>query len=343
MARDEDDDEGLPPLGESTGKYLDQAKKGQARNFLLVCKGTKVKYLAVRKKPIKKIELSDARKAGYKGEGYFGVITGKGMELVFNLSIADGYTSEPVKDKILKEFLEEKADFKCKPTFAIVATLPEIPFDDEDLDNPLIAQFLALNVPITQVLDIHPTAEGKLKQTTTEIRLLLQEGDFSVAEPRIVALETRLQAVLQGAPADVVPTAPPRPPEFSDSKQPSASSTTPAQDPMADLIAAMKKLGPLISDTIKSQAASEAELLSLVREFQGSVRRKDTESARIQLRQLGTLLKELRGGASTKPAIEDPVKSVEPATAFADKLRSILPAYKALGGTNSPLGLSPIR
>ena len=93
MAREDDDDDSLPPLGENTDKFLDQAKKGQPRSFLLVCKGNKVKYLAVKKKPVKRNELNDAKKSGYKGEGYFGVITGKGMELVFNLSTADGYTA----------------------------------------------------------------------------------------------------------------------------------------------------------------------------------------------------------------------------------------------------------
>ena len=45
MARDEDDDDGLPPLCENTEKFLEQAKKGQARNFLLVCKGNQGQLL----------------------------------------------------------------------------------------------------------------------------------------------------------------------------------------------------------------------------------------------------------------------------------------------------------
>ena len=120
----DDDDDKLLPIAEDTQKFLADAKKGKPRSFLLVCKGNKVKYLAVKKKPVKKAELAEAKKSGYKGDAYFGVITGKGMDLVFNLSIEDGYTSEPCKEKSLKDFLEEHADFKCKPTFAIVATAP---------------------------------------------------------------------------------------------------------------------------------------------------------------------------------------------------------------------------
>ncbi len=39
MAREEDEDDGLSPLGERTDRFLDQSKKGRTRNFLLVCKG----------------------------------------------------------------------------------------------------------------------------------------------------------------------------------------------------------------------------------------------------------------------------------------------------------------
>ncbi len=58
MAIDEDK---LPPLGEDTLKFLEDAKKGKPRSFLLVCKGAKVSYLAVGKKPIKKSEAQEAR------------------------------------------------------------------------------------------------------------------------------------------------------------------------------------------------------------------------------------------------------------------------------------------
>ncbi len=78
MAKDEDEDDGLPPLGEGTETFLEDVKKGKPRSFLLVCKGAKVKYLAVKKKPVKPAELMSAKKAGYKGDGYFGVITAKG-------------------------------------------------------------------------------------------------------------------------------------------------------------------------------------------------------------------------------------------------------------------------
>ena len=63
------DDGSLPPLGEKCADFLAQAKKGQPRTFLLVCKGNRVKYLVVKKKPVKTSELAEAKKLGYKGDG----------------------------------------------------------------------------------------------------------------------------------------------------------------------------------------------------------------------------------------------------------------------------------
>ena len=345
MARDDDDDDSLPPLGENTDKFLEQAKKGQARNFLLVCKGNKVKYLAVRKKPIKKNELNEAKKSGYKGEGYFGVITGKGMELVFNLSTADGYTAEPVKDKILKDFLEEKADFKCKPTIAIVATLPEIPFDDEDLKNPLVARFLGLDVQISQVLDINPNAESELKQTTSEIRVLLQDAEFNTAEPRISALETRLQELLKGAaastpapPASAIPAAPPAPPAPNTpaptaTKQPNppASPTATLPTPPVDndalklkLQEALNKLVPQLKQAVVTYPEKKVELLTPVVQIKKQMDSGDLQEAKKGILAVGQLLKSVmaQSGGETQPQDENALRAE-----YQSKLSALQPRY----------------
>ena len=340
MARDEDDDDSLPPLGENTDKFLDQAKKGQPRNFLLVCKGNKVKYLAVRKKPIKKNELNEAKKSGYKGEGYFGVITGKGMELVFNLSTADGYTAEPVKDKILKDFLEEKADFKCKPTIAIVATLPDIPFDDEDLKNPLVARFLALDVQITQVLDMNPNAEGELKQTTSEIRGLLQDADFGSAEPRVTALETRLQELLNGAAANTpAPSAPntpaptattqPNPPTAPNTPAPTSPTPTVDNDALKlKLQEALNKLVPQLKQAVVTYPEKKVELLTPVAQIKKQMDSGDLQEAKKGILAVGQLLKSVmaqgtaQSGSETQPQAENALRAE-----YERKLAALQPSY----------------
>ncbi len=313
----------IPPLGESTEKFLDQAKKGQPRSFLLVCKGNKVKYLAVKKKPVKKNELNEAKKSGYKGEGYFGVITGKGMELVFNLSTSDGYTAEPVKDKILKDFLEEKANFKCKPTIAIVATLPDIPFDDEDLKNPLVARFVALGEKITQVLDLNPSAEGELKQTTSEIRGLLQDADFNSAEPRVNALETRLQELQSGAAANTpAPGAP---------NVPAPSATVKPPPPSVDddalklkLQEALNKLVPQLKQAVVTYPEKKVELLTPVAEIKKQMDSGDLQEAKKGILAVGQLLKSVmaQSGSESQTHAEDPLRAE-----YERKLALVQPLY----------------
>ncbi len=351
MAREEDDVDSLAPLGENTEKFLDDAKKGKTRTFLLVCKGNKVNYLAVKKKPVKKSELNEAKKLGYKGEGYFGVITGKGMELVFNLSTADGYTAEPVKDKILKDFLEEKANFKCKPTIAIVATLPDIPFDDEDLSNPLVARFLALGERITQVLDMNPNAEGELKQTTSEIRGLLQDADFSAAEPRVSALETRLQELLNGAAANSPAPAVPNPPAPTATTQPNPpnppnapatpaatppaattpAATTPAATPPAatppaatpptptvdnealklKLQEALNKLVPQLKQAVMTYPEKKVELLTPVAQIKNQMDAGELQEAKQGILAVGQLLKSVMSQSTTTQSTGESQPQVE--------------------------------
>ncbi len=348
MAREEDDDDSLPPLGENTEKFLDQAKKGQPRSFLLVCKGNKVKYLAVKKKPVKKNELNEAKKSGYKGEGYFGVITGKGMEIIFNLSTADGYTAEPVKDKILKDFLEEKAKFKCKPTIAIVATLPDIPFDDEDLSNPLIARFLALGERISNVLDVRSDAESELTKTVTEIRLLLQDGDFQTAEPLITALETRLQELLSVAPANLAappatPPAPPLPPPPPASPSGTASPVAPPAPPAVDndalklkLQEALNKLLPQLKQAVASYPDKKVELLTPVAQIKKQMDAGELQEAKQGILAVGQLLKSVMAKGGTQPQAQP---GTDLRVEYERKLAALQPNYdkalkEMLGDTN---------
>ncbi len=321
MAKDDDDDDSLPPLGENCDKFLDQAKKGQPRSFLLVCKGNKVKYLAVKKKPVKKAELAEAKKSGYKGDAYFGVITGKGMDLVFNLSMEDGYTAEPCKDKSLKDFLEEHADFKCKPTFAIVATAPAIPFDEDDLKNPLIARFLKMDEQISAVLDAGPDAEAELTKTVSEIRLLLQDGSFNDAETKINALEARLTALLNGEPtgqtqAPASPSAiqPPAPPPLPD--QPVNN-----DELKAKLQAAFDKLVPQIKQAVATYPDRKVELLTPVALIKKQMDSGELQNAKAGILSLGQLLKSL--------APSEPVQQVNPQRAeYQKKLADLQPLYQ---------------
>ncbi len=74
------------------------------------------------------------------------------MDIVFNLAKADGYEAAPLKEKVLKDFLEEHAEFKAKPSFAIVDSLPEIP-DDDAPEAPASPATAAARQPMLPVID----------------------------------------------------------------------------------------------------------------------------------------------------------------------------------------------
>lgn len=336
MAKSDEEDNALPPVGEDTGKYLEEAKKGKPRSFLLICKGTKVTYLKVKKKPVKKGELSEARKLGYKGEPYMGVITGQGMDLVFNLATADGYESEPVKDKSLKDFLEEHVQLKCKPSFAIVAVAPVIPFDESDLSHPLIARFVKLGEVISAVLDAQPDLTSELQQTASSIQVLLQDENFNDAQPKLVALEQRLSALQNGEPApksDQTPTA-----QNSATAAP-VTSTDPAkaegqpnnENALKDkLQAALNKLVPQLKQLVGSFPERKVELLTPVAKIKQQLESDDLTSARQGLLDVGQLVKSLMSQATGSvspdagnPSAQDPQKSE-----YENKLAALQPKYE---------------
>lgn len=323
MAR-EDDDDALPPIGEDTTKFLEEAKKGKPRSFLMICKGVNLRYLLVKKKAIKKSEIADAKKLGYKGEAYIGVITGKGMELVFNLSTADGYDSEPCKEKVLKDFLEEHAEIKAKPSFAIVSSLPEIPFDDEDLNHPLVQRFLGLAEQITKVLDAKPEIESEISNRTQAIRGLLQDGNFNQAEPLVNELENQLKTWLSGQ---------------SEAGQSvleagnESTTTDQSQDPLrTKLQEALNKLVPQLKQAVATYPDKKVELLTPVAEAKKQIEVGDYQKAKETILSVGGLLKSLTTSTQTTAnSVSDEASSL--AGQYQEKLSATQPLYdKALAG-----------
>ncbi len=119
------------------------------------------------------------------------------MELTFTLAKSEGYTDSPVKNQVLKEFLEEEVKFKCKPNIAIVDVPPTVAFDEEDLNDPLIAKFMKLELVISKALDLHPTKAEELQKSVTDIRILLQDDEKrGDADSKIQSLTIYLKELL---------------------------------------------------------------------------------------------------------------------------------------------------
>ena len=116
-------DKSAGAMSEESIAFLEDVKKGKPRKFAMICKGTSVVSLVLYKKGNVEKRKKEAKEAG-KGQFYFGVVDGKGISIRFVLARADGFDSPPVKTAVLKGFLDEEAEFKCKPLFEIVDAAP---------------------------------------------------------------------------------------------------------------------------------------------------------------------------------------------------------------------------
>lgn len=124
------------PISEESIGYLEDVKASPASSPMIY-KGTRFVSLVVYKKGNVEKRRKEAKESG-KGQFYFGVVDGKGMDIRFVLARADGFESASVKTASLKGFLDESAELKCKPYFEIVDAVPVV----LDEDDPLVRYFL---------------------------------------------------------------------------------------------------------------------------------------------------------------------------------------------------------
>jgi hypothetical protein len=290
------EEDALPPLAEGTIDALEQVRKGKMRNFMLICKGAKIRYLAAQKKPLKKKAVTEAKAQGYKGDAYFGVISGQGVELIFNLARADGYESAPTKDAILREFIGEHAELKCKPTFAILDLPPEIPFDEQEQQHPLIARFLKLEQAVAKSADAQPQHSATLRGRTAEVRGLLHEGEFDAAGLQIDEL-IRILKSLQT-------TSPP-----TNAEQPVAVD----EAAMKQFVTRMKALKPAIDETSNTEDAHGQQIKQAVAQAAVLARKKDFVQANHALDRVEELLGAKSQQVNEAPAFNSRLKALRPA------------------------------
>jgi hypothetical protein len=121
---------GTSLISEESVGFLDDVKKGKPRRFVMICKGAQIVSLVVYKKGSLERFKKEAKESG-SGLIYHGIVDGKGVNLDFQLAKTEGFEKEPTRNQALKQFLEEHAELKCKPTFVLVESLPELLDDDE--------------------------------------------------------------------------------------------------------------------------------------------------------------------------------------------------------------------
>ena len=129
MAKDKEH----PAISEETlDMLITQVRKGKPRKFFLIYKGASIKTLVVFRKGPYGPRIMRARKAGFKGEVAYGMITGSGKNLFLQLPATaevaasmkiDVWAAEPPTKKAkLREFMV-KNGLACKPVYSMIREL----------------------------------------------------------------------------------------------------------------------------------------------------------------------------------------------------------------------------
>lgn len=278
-------------ISDESKQYLELAKKGKPLKFAMICKGTAVVSLVVFKKGSVEKRRKEAKEKG-KGQFYFGAINGRGMDLQFTMARADGFESEPVKNSVLKAYLDEAAGMKCKPTFVIVDQLDPV-LDDDD---PLVKQFLELKAKAANA-SVTPENKQLLDQLCIEIPKHFELEENDAAAQKITQLSNLLSST------STIPEPPPPPPV-----PPTPSTGTPTDK----LKEALAKLKPLMEQALALQPQRKAELLGAMKLVKESIDAGQAEQAQADLIKLGKELKAIVAAASSTAPVAptaDPAKA----------------------------------
>ncbi len=257
--REAESDVQAETMSEESLTFLEQVRKGKPRNFVMSMKGAKVRSLLVKKKRIKEAEKKEARGRGY--QPLFGVVSGQGAKISFQIARSDGFDSDPSggKTEKLKKFLKEQTGKAFKPTVELVDTPPPIPFDEEELADPLIAKFMKLEPVIAKVRDEHLDRLGETEARAGEIRGLLEDEETRAsAGPKIDAFVQFLKKLLAGSKPG---------PSTASELHPDDSSAERAKTDEAvrqKLHLALAKLTPSIKQAAQSEPERRQEILEAV-------------------------------------------------------------------------------
>ncbi|MCP4042720.1 MAG: hypothetical protein GY731_12325, partial [Gammaproteobacteria bacterium] len=91
-------------VDQDTKKYLEEVRKGKPRKFVMICKGNKILSLVVYKRGSTQKYKKQAKEEG-AGQFYYGVISGKGPNITFNMNSLDGFEKPATKNIVLKNYL----------------------------------------------------------------------------------------------------------------------------------------------------------------------------------------------------------------------------------------------
>jgi len=314
MTKNEDDDK-CDAMDDDSLAFLEQVRKGKSRNFVLSMKGNKVRSMLVKKKPIKDKDRKAARGEGY--QPVYGVASGMGANVTFTLARSDGFDEKAAdcKTEKLKKFLNAQTGKVFKPAFELVETPPPIAFDEEDLNDPLIARFMKMAPVINKACDAAPDHVDAIQRTVNEIRELLQDEESRAqAGPRLDAFVQFLKNLLANGSAGT-------------SEQPAGEPVTASglknagedADVASKLGTALKGLKPLVDQIVDAQPNRKGELYATLAQIAGEIKSQQWDLARENVRDFAKLVQ----GLASQPSGETQVEPDAQQTRFARRRQDL--------------------
>jgi hypothetical protein len=170
-------------------KFLQDVKKGKPRKWVMIKEGVQIDKMYVFKRGPFERYVRLARQGAVRGEAFWGVVRGDGLDIHFELSREDGFNQPPGKAIRLKEFLKEETKFKFEPDYVIVDSLT--PVDESDDEQPVEAQAEAQGEVKAEAAVVVPDEEDKGEKFITLLKKILPHVKRALAVPTSVSEELK--------------------------------------------------------------------------------------------------------------------------------------------------------
>lgn len=170
-------------VDEESKQFLLEVKKGKPRKFVIIKEGVQIDRLYVFKKGPYQRFIRQAKQEGVRGEAFWGVVRGDGLDIHFELSRADGFDHPPGPNIRLKEFLKEHTGFKFDPDYVIVDSLSTVQEEDDQSDAEDVGQkftrlLKAILPHVKRALAVTTSVSDELRQAADQARELGRQREF---------------------------------------------------------------------------------------------------------------------------------------------------------------------
>jgi len=176
-------------------KMLGDVKKGKPRKFVMIKDGVEINRLHVFKKGTFDRYVRLAKQGSVRGEAYWGIVRGDGVDINFELAKADGFNSPPGTQIRLKDFLKDAAGLKFEANYLIVETPTQFDEDAteeqsgaqqvspqsaaaENLEDKFVRLLKAILPHVKQALITPTTVSDELKARVREAQDFGRQRDF---------------------------------------------------------------------------------------------------------------------------------------------------------------------